>query len=141
MTLKFILPVINNNTTAPYFSTGVAAGFPSPGEDYVEKNLDLNEYLINRPAATFFVRVIGDSMVGAGIHDNDLLVVDKSLEARDGSIVIAIVAGEFTVKRLKIKAGNISLLPENPAYDAIKILPEMEFEIWGVVSSVIRKIT
>ncbi|MBS0290211.1 MAG: translesion error-prone DNA polymerase V autoproteolytic subunit [Proteobacteria bacterium] len=123
----------------PLFSTKVAAGFPSPADDHFEAQLDLNEYVIKNPASTFYVRVEGNSMLGAGIHPSDLLVVDLSLEPRDGNVVIAIVNGEFTVKRLQITKNNVvSLHPENDMYPVITIKEDMEFRIWGVVTNVIH---
>jgi DNA polymerase V len=116
----------------------VSAGFPSPADDYLERDLDLNEYFIRHESATFFVRVSGDSMERAGILDNDVLVVDKSLEPRDGAIVIAVIDGELTVKRLRRRNGEVQLVPENPNYQPITILPEQEFLIWGVVTGVAR---
>ncbi len=115
------------------------AGFPSPAEDYLDKTLDLNELLIAHPAATFFVRVSGDSMQNAGIFSGDILVVDRSLEAADNKIVIAIVSGEFTVKRLKIREGRISLVPENPSYPILEMKEGSDFQVWGVVTYVIHK--
>ena len=97
------------------------AGFPSPADDYLEGALDLNEHLIRYPAATFFLRVIGDSMVGAGIHSGDLLIVDRSINPVDGRIVIAIIDGELTVKRLSQQHGKVRLISENPNYPTIKI--------------------
>ena len=122
------------------FEAGVSAGFPSPAADYEEDKLNLNEYLIKHPAATFFVRVIGDSMVGAGIHCGDLLIVDRSLEPRDKSVIIAVVNGELTVKRIRIKRNKITLEPENENYCAQQITEDEEFEVWGVVTSVIHKL-
>jgi DNA polymerase V len=123
----------------PLYEDTVAAGFPSPAEDYIEKKLDLNDLLIKHPAATFFVRVQGSSMQDASILSGDMLVVDRSLPAKNGSIVIAIYNGEFTVKRLKIEGENIFLIPENKTFKAIEIKKSDEFEIWGVVSYVIHK--
>jgi len=116
----------------------VPAGFPSPAADYVEGPLDLNRYLIHHPAATFFVRVIGDSMTGVGIYPNDLLIVDRAIDPISGSIVIAVVNGELTVKRLHYSGERIALLPENPAYPPIEITPAMTLEIWGVVTQSIH---
>jgi DNA polymerase V len=121
----------------PLYTCPVSAGFPSPAEDYIEGKLDLNQYLIKNPVATFFVRVTGDSMVGAGIHSGDLLIVDRSLEPRDGRVVIAVVDGELLVKRIRIKRGRISLVAENPSYPPL-ILEEQSFEVWGVVTNVIH---
>jgi DNA polymerase V len=123
----------------PLFAMPVKAGFPSPAEDYLDKNLDLNEHLIQHPAATFFVRVDGDSMIGAGIHPGDILIVDKSLESSNGKIVIAILNGEFTVKRIRIEMGKVFLDPENPKFQPIPIHPNCDFRIWGVVTYVIHK--
>jgi DNA polymerase V len=123
----------------PFFAVPVQAGFPSPAEDYLEQNLDLNEHLIQHPAATFFVRVDGDSMKGAGIHRGDILIVDRALEPVNGRIVIAVVQGEFTVKRIRICAEKISLEPENPHYKSIEIDPNSDFRVWGVVTYVIHK--
>jgi DNA polymerase V len=128
-----------NRVLIPLFTETIAAGFPSPAEDYVEMLLDLNELCIQHPVSTFFVRARGQSMIGAGIQPGDLLVVDKSLEAHNDSIVVAVLDGEFTLKRLRMRPGNqYFLLPDNPDYPPIEIKEGMEFEIWGVVVSVIH---
>ena len=124
----------------PLFSGKVAAGFPSPADDYVEKNLDLNELLVQKPAATFFVRAQGESMLGAGIHPNDILVVDRSIEAVPGKIVICALNGELTVKRLERENGQWQLKAENPAYANIVIYDELDMVIWGVVTNVINAV-
>ena len=116
------------------------AGFPSPADDYIEGSLDLNHHLIKHPAATFFVRVSGESMINAGIYPGDILIVDRSLEAVDKKIVIAVLNGELTFKRLRIRCGNPVLEPENDTYKPIEITPDMAFEIWGVVTNVIHKV-
>ena len=123
----------------PLFSSGVSAGFPSPAEDYIEQRLDLNDLLVKNPAATFFVRVNGDSMRGAGINHDDILVVDRSLEPVSGRIVIALIEGEFTVKRLFRDANSCRLLAENPDYPAIEVTEESACEIWGVVTGSIHR--
>jgi len=117
----------------PLYLSRVPAGFPSPAEDYVDKKLDLNEHLIQHPAATFFIRVDGDSMIEAGIHSGDLLVVDRKLEPGDQSVVVASLHGELTVKRLQKKNGKLFLASENPAFKPIEVDPEDEVEVWGVV--------
>lgn len=122
----------------PLFMIPVSAGFPSPADDYVEGSLDLNKHLIKHPAATFFVRVAGDSMINTGIHPDDILIVDRSLDAVDKKVIIAIVNGELTVKRIRIKKDGIYLVAENESYNPVKINKEMEFEVWGVVTSVIH---
>jgi DNA polymerase V len=124
----------------PLFLASVSAGFPSPAEDYIEGRLDLNRYLIKHPAATFFVRVAGDSMIGAGIHPGDILVVDRALEPQDSNVVIAVVDGELTVKRISRRGVKLFLVPDNQAYEPLEILEEMEFEVWGVVTSVIHNL-
>ncbi len=119
----------------PLYSSKVSAGFPSPADDNLEKSLDLNSYLIKRPAATFFVRVNGDSMINAGINDNDILVVDRSIKPSHGKVIIAVLDGQMTVKRLYKRSGKIILMPENDLYKPIEILDDMNMEIWGVVTS------
>lgn len=123
----------------PLFEMRVRAGFPSPADDAIEKKLDLNELLIKHPAATFFVRVEGDSMKNSGIHDGDILIVDRSLKPQNRKIVVAILNGEFTVKRVLIKKEGLYLAPENPRYPLIEVTKEMDFEVWGVVSHIIHK--
>ncbi|MES2181106.1 MAG: translesion error-prone DNA polymerase V autoproteolytic subunit [Pseudomonadota bacterium] len=124
----------------PLFSTKVAAGFPSPADDHVEKRLDLNDYLINEADATFFVRIKGDSMIEAGIFDNDVAIVDKSRLAKVGDIVLAEVDGEFTIKSLaKSKQGLPRLLPANAKFSPIEITEGQQFAIVGVVTGSVRK--
>ncbi len=123
----------------PLYSCSVRAGFPSPADDYIEGHLDLNTHLIKRPAATFFVTAVGDSMVNAGIHSGDLLVVDRSIEATHDRIVIAAVNGELTVKRLSRVNNRVQLVPENPNYPIIDITAEHDIVIWGVVTYVIHQ--
>lgn len=134
------LPDLSSRQSLSLFEAAVPAGFPSPAADYEQDRLDLNRHLVKNPAATFFVRVTGDSMIGAGIHDGDLLVVDRSLESRDKNIVIAVLDGELTVKRIRLKRGKIILEPENEKYYAHEITTENEFEVWGVVTNVIHKL-
>jgi len=122
----------------PLFMVSVSAGLPSPAEDYIEGRLDLNRHLIKHPAATFFVRVAGDSMIDAGIHPGDILVVDRALEPKDLSVVIAVVDGELTVKRILRRDAKLYLVPDNRAYLPLEIQADMEFEVWGVVTSVIH---
>ena len=124
---------------APLVTSTVLAGFPSPAEQYVEEPLDLNELLVAHPAATFFVRAAGDSMTGAGIRPGDILVVDRSLEARDGAVVIASVDNEFTVKFLRKDAEGVRLEAANRRYKPIVFSEEMELRIFGVVTAVIHR--
>lgn len=131
-------PDLSTKYKLPIFLGRLPAGFPSPADDYLEGTLDLNRHLIKHPAATFFVRVTGDSMIGVGIHSGDLLVVDRSLEATDGHVIVATLDGELTVKRLSKQGQTIRLLPANPNYQPIEIQPQQDFEIWGVVTNVIH---
>lgn len=132
---------IGKRVVIPFASSTVTAGFPSPANDYHETPLDLNDKLVQNPAATFLVRVDGDSMRDAGIFPGDLLVVDKSAEARDGSIVVAIVNNDFTLKRLRHGPdGTVMLVAENPAYKPITFSEGDEGAIWGVVKHVIRDV-
>lgn len=137
--LKLYKASTDTNIKLPLFSSTVSAGFPSPAEDFVEKELDLNEFMISHPAATFFVKVKGDSMQGAQISDGDILVVDRSKEPRNNSIVIAFVDGEFLVKRILKKGDNLFLIPENPKFTPIRITNEMDFKIWGMVTFIIKQ--
>lgn len=122
----------------PVAGTRVEAGFPSPADDYLEGALDLNRHLIRNPAATFFLRVSGESMTGAGIFPDDLLVVDRSIEPCSGQVVIAILDGEMTVKRLWIEKGRVELRAENDAFPPIRLSGMMDLDIWGVVKHVIH---
>ena len=124
----------------PLYLSAIKAGFPSPADDYIEKSLDLNEYLIKHPAATFFVKVKGDSMVNAGIFSGDILIVDRALACYENKIVVAVLAGEFTVKRFKRMADRAYLVAENPEYEPIEIQEGSDFEIWGVVVKVIHNV-
>lgn len=124
----------------PLFTAGISAGFPSPADDFIDKTLDLNEFLITHPAATFFVRVEGTSMIDAGIHPGDILIVDKALEPHAGSIVIAVLDGGFTVKRFHKSGGKCYLLAANPDFAPIEIADHMTVEVWGVVTYVIHKV-
>lgn len=117
----------------PLDTVKVSAGFPSPAADYEESRLDINEYLVRNPVSTFFFPVQGDSMEGAEIHDGDILVVDKSVRARHGHIVIAFIDGQRLVKRLYHRAGRVALMAENPNYPPLEIQEGMELHIWGVV--------
>ncbi|HAT7003349.1 TPA: translesion error-prone DNA polymerase V autoproteolytic subunit [Legionella pneumophila] len=124
----------------PLYTSSVRAGFPSPGDDYIESMLDLNEYLIKHPASTFFVRASGESMINAGIYSGDILIVDRGIEATHGKIVIVALNGELTVKRLSRQHGQVKLLAENPDFPPIDITEEYDMVIWGVVTHVIHTV-
>jgi len=133
-------PDVSTSCKQPYFEGKVPAGFPSPAADYEENQLDLNKHLIKNPAATFFVRVSGDSMTGAGINDGDLLIVDRSLDPKNKNVVIAVIDGELTVKRIRIRRKKIYLEPENENYSTQEISQESDFQVWGVVTNVIHSL-
>jgi DNA polymerase V len=124
----------------PFYQTPVSAGFPSPAEDYIEDKLDLNDLLIQHPTATFFLKVSGNSMIKAGIHHGDILIVDRSLRPSNGKIVIASINGELTVKRLKKIGEKVYLAAENDTYKPFEITSEEELVIWGVVTRVIHSV-
>lgn len=131
--------IIKNHLEIPLFVEHVSAGFPSPAQDFIEQTLDLNELCIKHPAATYFVRVEGDSMLEAGIYPDDVLVVDRSLNAEHGDIIVASVYGELTVKELQLKPVP-RLLPRNKAYPPIEVAEESNLVIFGVVTNVIRNL-
>jgi DNA polymerase V len=124
----------------PLVAARISAGFPSGMEDFIERKIDLNEILVPHAAATYFIRVQGDSMTGAGIQEGDILIVDRSVEPVHGSIVIAVLNGELTVKRLRRRGARVFLNPENPRYAPLEVTAETAFEIWGVVRHVIHTV-
>lgn len=138
--IQFYKSYKNKKFNLPLFQSPVVAGFPSPAEDEIEKKLDLNELLIRHPAATFFLRVSGSSMVKAGIHDRDILIVDRSLEPTHGKIVVAALNGELTVKRLQLNNGRVFLIAENDSFRPIEVTEGVELCIWGVVTNVIHAV-
>jgi DNA polymerase V len=119
---------------------GIHAGFPSPAEDFAEPTLDLNHYVIKNPASTFYARIKGDSMVGANIQDGDIVVIDKSLEPADGSIAVCFIDGDFTVKRLSVRADGIYLTPANASFPELKVSEDSNFQVWGIVSHIIKRL-
>ncbi|MBN2379586.1 translesion error-prone DNA polymerase V autoproteolytic subunit [candidate division WOR-3 bacterium] len=135
-----IIPALDGveSIPLPLYGYNVPAGFPSPADDFIEEYLDLNQLLVKHREATFFVRVSGNSMIGAGIYSGDILIVDRSLDPVHGKIVIAVVSGELTVKRLMMRNGKVILRSENPDYP--DIYPGDELRVWGVVTSVIHKV-
>jgi DNA polymerase V len=126
--------------TYPLYESPVSAGFPSPADDYIEQDINLHDYLVTNPPATFLVRAEGDSMIGAGIFSGDILVVDRSLNASDGNIVIAVVDGDLTVKRMYVTKTGVTLAPENSVYKPIHIAKDDDLMIWGVVTNVIHSV-
>jgi DNA polymerase V len=137
--MHFVTLANSSKIKTDLVSSTIKAGFPSPAEDYIDRKIDLNEQLIANPAATFMVRVEGSSMIDCGINEQDVLIVDRSLKAKDKDIILAVVDGEFTVKRLRIKRGVYELVPENPNYQVITITEGTDFVVWGVVTYVIHQ--
>jgi len=119
---------------------GVHAGFPSPATDYMTQAIDLNRELVRHPAATFYGRVVGDSMIDAGVEEGDILVIDKALDARDGDMAVCFVDGEFTLKYLRFKDGGLLLEPANRRYPSIEVNEGIDFKMWGIVTYVIKKV-
>ncbi len=142
--LSHLTPVklAENPTTfkVPLFGHTIRAGFPSPADDYVADTLDLNDHLMPRKEASFLLKAKGDSMIGVGIHDGDILIIDRSITASDGCVVIATVDGQFTVKTLEKKRGKIRLLPANPEFQPIEFKDEQELQVWGVVTNVVHSL-
>lgn len=138
--IKLYRPEESCNVTIQLSDSPVHAGFPSPADDFIETRLDLNKALIKNPSSTFYARVKGESMVGDGINDGDLLVIDKSVIPYNNCIAVCFLDGEFTLKRVSIKDNEISLIPSNPKFKPIVVTRDNEFLIWGVVSYVIKKI-
>ena len=137
-TLELYTSDTSTTLSMPYFENGVSAGFPSPADDHMHSKIDLNNLLIENPSATYYVRVNGDSMLGAGIVNGDLLIVDRSIEVTNNCIVVAHLDGEFTVKRIKKIKNKIFLQAENNNYKPIEITKEMDFELFGVVAHAIH---
>lgn len=138
--LTFYKPDFEAGTALPFIPEGVKAGFPSPALDFMEYEIDLNRHLARNPVATFYIRVDGDSMQGAGIFHGDMLVVDRSLEPADSKIAVCLVDGEFTVKRLKLQDNCLYLVPENPEFAPLLVTENNQFTVWGVVTYVVREV-
>ncbi len=124
----------------PYVTEGISAGFPSPADDFLDINIDLNKHLIKNPSTTFYGKVKGNSMIDAGIHNGDLLIIDKSLEPLNNKIVVCFIDGEFTVKRIKIEKDIVWLVAENIDFAPIKVTKDNDFIIWGIVTTVIKSV-
>ena len=138
--LKFLKPKKGDSLGQWLIEQGISAGFPSPADDFKEIRISLDKELVKNKEATFYARVIGDSMVGAGLDDGDLLVIDRSLNPENGKIAICFIDGEFTVKRIKKEKGKFYLLPENKKYEAIELKEENELIVWGLVTFVIKSV-
>jgi DNA polymerase V len=138
--LVFFKPNQDNIKEIPLAHTGVSAGFPSPADDFKELRISIDQEVVKNEEATFYARVNGQSMHGAGLDDGDLLVIDRSREPEDNAIAVCFIDGEFTVKRLKVEAECIFLMPENPNYKPIKVTEDNQLIIWGVVTYVVKKV-
>ena len=138
--LTFLKPKKGNSIGQWLVEQGISAGFPSPADDFKEIRISLDKELVKNQESTFYARVSGDSMLGAGIDDGDLLIIDKSLSPENGKIVICFIDGEFTVKRIKKEKNRLYLMPENKKYNHTEIKEENELIIWGVVEYVIKKV-
>ena len=139
-TITFFNPDFESPICIPMVAAHIPAGFPSPAEDFLDTTIDLNQELTKNPLATFFVKVTGNSMIGAGINDSDVLVADRSLEPADGRIAICLIDGEFTVKRIKLDRECLYLMPENEAFQPIKVTESNQFTIWAIVTYVIKRV-
>lgn len=138
--ITFFLPDTKSGLELPFISSGIKAGFPSPAADFDETRVSIDQIVVKHKEATFYAKASGNSMIGAGIDDGDILVIDRSLEARDGKIAVCFVDGEFTVKRIKVEQDCVYLLPENPKFEPIKITEENELIIWGIVTHVVKSL-
>ncbi|WP_298900804.1 LexA family transcriptional regulator [uncultured Psychroserpens sp.] len=138
--LDFFIPEVIEGAAAQLFDAGISAGFPSPAEDFNEQRLSLDAELVKNKDTTFYARVSGQSMIGAGLEDNDLLVIDRSIEPANNKIAVCFLDGEFTVKRLRVSDNQMWLQPENPDYPIIHITEANNFVIWGIVTNVIKKV-
>ena len=137
--LDFYTPDFSTQLELPLAAGAISAGFPSPAEEYIELAIDLNKELIKHPAATFYARVKGSSMIDAGIADGDLLIIDKALEPKDGDIAVCFLDGEFTLKRLALKEDGIYLMPANAEFKPIRITEENDFLVWGMLAYIVHK--
>ncbi len=139
-TITFFQADVSSELELPYVVNGISAGFPSPADDFLDINIDLNKHLIKNPSTTFYGRVRGDSMKDAGIHDGDLLIIDKSLEPTNNKIAVCFIDGEFTVKRISIEKDVVWLIAENKNYEPIKVTKDNDLVIWGIVTTVIKQL-
>jgi DNA polymerase V len=139
-TLTFYTPKLPSGNGAIFVDTGISAGFPSPVDDFSESRISLDDELIKNKDSTFYAKVKGQSMIGAGLDDNDLLVIDRSLPPENNKIAVCFLDGEFTVKRLRVDKNEVWLQPENPNYPIINITDENDFMVWGIVTNVIKKV-
>lgn len=131
---------LSSSLPLPFADRGIQAGFPSPAQDHIDSYIDLNHEIVTHPAATFYGRVNGDSMIGENIEEGDLLVIDRSIEPSDGDLAVCCLEGDFTLKRIKLEAGRVWLVPANENFDPILVTPDDRIEIWGVVTYTIKRV-
>lgn len=139
MSVKIYSADISSNVPLPYANDGIQAGFPSPAQEFISESIDLNHELIDHPAATFYGRVVGDSMIQEGIEEGDVLIIDRSLEPRNKDLAVCCVDGDFTLKRIQIEVDKVWLIPSNEIFDPILVTADNRFQIWGVVTYVIKR--
>ena len=137
--IDIFLADITSHMNLPYADGGIQAGFPSPAQDYITETFDLNYELVKHPAATFYGKVKGDSMIEEGIEEGDMLIIDRSLEPVDDDLVVCCVDGEFTLKRIRFEKNRVWLIPSNEMFDPILVTPDHNFIVWGVVTHTIKK--
>ncbi|WP_417558169.1 LexA family protein [Mesoflavibacter zeaxanthinifaciens] len=138
--IQFFKTDVSSYLKLPFVANGISAGFPSPADDFLDINIDLNKYLIKNPTTTFYGRVSGNSMIDAGINDGDLLIIDKSLEPKNNKIAVCFIDGDFTVKRISIEKDCVWLIAENQNYKPIQVTKDNDFIIWGIVTNVIKNL-
>lgn len=139
VSIDIFRPDLTTLMPLPYADQGIQAGFPSPAQDYISESIDLNREIVKHPAATFYGRVSGESMIDDGIDPDDIIVIDRSIEPRDGDLAVCCVDGEFTLKRIKLENDKVWLIPANESFDPILVTPENRFEVWGVVTYTIKR--
>lgn len=138
--ITFFIPDFENSNELPFIAGGIKAGFPSPAADFDETKISLDNVLVKNREATFYAKASGNSMIGAGIDDGDILVIDRSIEAQNNKIAVCFIDGEFTVKRIQIEKDCVFLMPENPQFQPIKVTEENQLIIWGIVTYVIKSV-
>lgn len=138
--LTFFKPDLENSKLLPYFEGGIKAGFPSPAADFEGSQISLDKVLVKNFEATFYAKADGTSMIGAGIDDGDIMVIDRSIEATDGKIAVCLIDGDFTVKRIKVEKDAVYLMPENQNFQPLKIAEDNKLIIWGIVTYVIKSV-
>jgi DNA polymerase V len=139
ITIDIIKPDTSSHLPLPYAEQGIQAGFPSTAQDYIDESIDLNRAIVTHPAATFYGRVSGKSMIGEGIEPDDLIVIDRSIEPADGDLAVCCVDGDFTLKRIHLEKNRVWLIPANESFDPILVTPDNQFEVWGIVTYIIKK--